>query len=527
MSPFIPTLFLPSTRQACFSGFVYSIALAVAVLASASSAFAQRKEDAKLIANDAMTTQLFGWSVAIDRDVAVVGAPSDSQASWLAGAAYVFRRVNNTWLQVQKLMPSDAVPVGRFGTAVSVSGSVIVVGAPKEEVTAGTPPNPPQRAGAVYVYRSNGLTWFEEQKIPGFSSSSYSDQFGYSVAVEGNTVVIGAPLDDGACGPWDPSCNSGCVYVYRYNGLKWNQTTRIVATDNARGDRLGSSVALSAGRIVAGAEDKAKNGQHTGAAYVFHQEIVWVQRGRFTSSSLVDGDRYGASVSIDGGSIVVGAPGEDSVGTDSGAAYLYRQSGVTWSLDRKLLSNDLAAGDEFGTSVDVDNVTIVVAALWDDHSGRTERGSAYLYRQLGPFWIQQSKLVASDAVALFANQVSVSDGTVFVGAARDPHAGPYAGSAYVYHPTTTWSFARADLNANGRVGFDDVVLLGAFLQGENELPCLDAADLDDDGKISKVDLSRLTAYLFEEGPPPATPFIECGVDPTEDDLGCESSDVCE
>ncbi|MCH8251905.1 MAG: hypothetical protein IID36_05575 [Planctomycetes bacterium] len=219
-------------------------------------------EEAKLVAPDGEPLDWFGMSAAIAGDVAVVTALFDDDAATNAGAAYVFRRISGEWEFETKLTASDAAPLDYFGYSVALvregaylDTQVIVVGAPDAD---GGP-------SAAYVYRFNGDEWIEEQKLVG-SGGTIGQEFGTSVAMTGDTIVVGAWLDD-ETGP-----NAGAGYWFLFDGSEWHTTAKLVSSDAASSDYLGWSVAFDGEYTVLGALGDDKPGINAGAAYLFVAE---------------------------------------------------------------------------------------------------------------------------------------------------------------------------------------------------------------------------------------------------------------
>jgi hypothetical protein len=255
-------------------------------------------ETQKLQAGDGGTYyHYFGYSVAICGDIAVVGAPLDNANGADAGAVYVFRRDGVAWVEQAKLLASDAAPAGDyFGWSVDIDSDVIVVGADHDD------PNGIS-SGAAYVFRFNGCGWTQQDKLVA-SDGSAEDFFGSRVAVSGNTIVVGAPSDD-------PNGNSsGSAYVFRFNGLNWVEQQKLIASDGAAGDSFGSSVDVVrdalGGTILVGAPGNDANG----AAYVFHYPLlgsVWIQEAKLLASDGQANDSFGCSVRLWADAAVVGA----------------------------------------------------------------------------------------------------------------------------------------------------------------------------------------------------------------------------
>jgi hypothetical protein len=360
--------------------------------------FVLPSQQAELTASDATTETDFGYSVAISGSTAVVGAPyGDGDTE--DGSAYVFvRSATGIWSQQAELIASDPTGLSYFGYSVAISGSKVVVGATGSN----------SGAGAAYVFtRSATGHWSQKAELadPGNNSS---DVFGYSVAISGSTALVSAPGSNSA---------TGAAYVFAGSGGSWFQVAKLTASGGAAGDRFGYSVALAGSTALIGAPGV---NTHIGAAYVFTGSgSTWSQQATLTASGS-SGDLFGASVALAGSTAVVGAPAPNT-GT-TGAAYVFTGSGSTWSQQATLTAADGAANDAFGWSVAISNSTVVVGAI-----GRnTGTGAAYVFAGSGTAWSQQAELTANDGgeYDYFGAAVAVSGSTAVVPAyGKDSHTG--------------------------------------------------------------------------------------------------------
>jgi cysteine-rich repeat protein len=388
-------------------------------------------ESQKLLPSDGAEHDAFGSSVSVSGDVAVVGAWLDDTFPNDTGSAYAFRWNGSSWVQEQKLLASDREGGGHFGTSVSVSGDVAVVGAGGNDDNG-------INSGSAYVFRWNGSSWEQEQQLLASDGAAF-DGFGASVAVSGDVAVVGAWADDDAC-PLSVNCDSGSAYVFRWNGSVWEQEQKLLASDAAAGDFFGASVSVSGDVAVVGAFADNGNFLDSGSAYVFRWDgSVWEQEQKLLASDGAAEDRFGVSVSVSGDVAVVGAGLDDVTGGNSGdhgSAYVFRWNGSSWEQEQKLLASDVAMGANFGWSVSVSGDMAVVGAPRANVTGGNSggSGSAYLYRWNGSSWVQEQKLLPSDGVAndLFGWSVSVSGDLAVVGATRDNDNGTDSGSAYVF-----------------------------------------------------------------------------------------------
>ncbi len=303
-----------------------------------------------LTASDRAAGDLFGWSVSVDGDVALIGAWGDDDEGPNSGAAYVYRHDGGCWIQVAKLRPTFHAGAVGFGEEVSISGEVAVIGAPMDS----------GGAGAAYVFEKISVGWSLRRKLTAFDAA-VNDGFGSSVAIDGNFVVVGAGADD------DRGNASGSAYIFQRNegGTdNWGLVTKLTASDGAAGDFFGISVSISGYKAVIGS--RGSSGAR-GAAYVFGQDESrnWVQVAKLTAPDGAPGDVFGEAVSISGNVAVIGAWAADDAGAYSGSAYVFENISGAWTLRRKLTASDAEAFDNFGYSVSVSGEVVVVGARND------------------------------------------------------------------------------------------------------------------------------------------------------------------
>jgi hypothetical protein len=384
-------------------------------------------EEAILSASDKSQNAFFGFSVSLSGDTAIVGAvDADPGAVSNAGAAYVFTRSGSTWSQQAILSASDKSANAYFGTSVSVSGDTAVIGARSAD------PGADPDAGAAYVFTRSGSTW-SQQAILSASDKSGWAQFGRSVSVSGDTVVVGAPAANSGGLFW-----AGQAYVFTRNGSTWSQQAILSASDKSDDAWFGSSVSVSGDTAIVGAQYAHSGGLiYAGQAYVFTRSgSTWSQRQILSASNKSFDAYFGYSVSVSGDTVVVGAPSANSGGVlYAGQAYVFTRNGSTWSEQAILSASDKSDGANFGYSVSVSGDTALVGANRANSGAVTNAGAAYVFTRSGSTWTQQQILSASNksASAYFGFSVSVSGDTAIVGAIyADPGAVSNAGQAYVY-----------------------------------------------------------------------------------------------
>jgi len=389
-------------------------------------------QQAELTASDGAAGDDFGKSVALSGSTIVVGVPQRTVGSnSTQGAAYVFVQSGSTWVQQAELTASDGAAFDEFGSSVAVSGSTAVIGAAWRTVGSN------QYQGAVYVFVESGGTWSEQAELTASDGGS-NNYFGFSVALSGSTIMVGAP--------GHPTTGSnvaqGAAYVFVQSGSTWVQQAELTASDGMAYDQLGSSVAVSGSTVVAGAPCHMV-GSNTcqGAAYVFVESGgTWSQQAELTLSDSVLYDQFGWSVALIGATAVVGA-NNHTVGSNvgQGAAYVFVESGGTWSQQAELTVSDGAAYDHFGSSVGLSGSTVLVGAPQHPYFSSLNvpgPGAAYIFLESGGTWSQQAEPMASDGAANegFGHSVAVDSGTGVVGAPTHPAIGPNAdqGAAYVF-----------------------------------------------------------------------------------------------
>ncbi|NIM01108.1 MAG: hypothetical protein GTN89_09370 [Acidobacteria bacterium] len=331
-------------------------------------------EQARLTANGAAPEDEFGLSAAVSGDTVVVGAPGDDHAGGPStGSALVFVRNGASWTEQVKLTAGDAAPGDRFGSSVAISGDTIVVGAPRDSHNGGV------LAGSAYVFVRDGAIWTQQAKLRAFHVLP-GKFFGWSVAISGNTVIVGGPFFD-----------RGSAFVFVRSGQSWGPQTKLRPSDAADTSQFGGSVAISGDTVVVGAhndnvEIDTHHGtvvlQFAGSAFVYARNgSNWSERARLEASDAAAIDLFGVSVAVSGDdTVVVGSSGDDTPdGANAGSAYVFVPSGDSWSEETKLAASDAGFFDFFGTSVAISGDVAVVGSIWDDHGGGTNAGSAYAF----------------------------------------------------------------------------------------------------------------------------------------------------
>jgi hypothetical protein len=253
---------------------------------------------------------------------------------------------------------------------VAIDGDTIVVGAEKDTTGVG------MWAGSAYVFTRTGGVWSQQDHLYADDAVA-GDQFGNTVAISGDTIVVGARYDDTAAGSL-----AGSAYVFTRSGGTWSQQAHLYADDAVADDRFGDSVAMDGDTIVVGAQyDDVGTEDWAGSAYVFTRTGgSWSQQDHLYADAPVTQDRFGDSVAIDGDTIFVGASGVDTATVSNlGSVFVFTRAGATWNRRYQLFADDGAESDLFGRSVAIDGDTSVVGANHDDTAGGSMAGSAYVF----------------------------------------------------------------------------------------------------------------------------------------------------
>ncbi len=323
------------------------------------------QEEQKLVASDGMSDDDFGRSVAIEGDIAVVGAPLTDDNGTNSGSVYVYRFDGTSWNFEQKIFPNVSAAGDEFGQSVALDNGKLLIGAPKEDGSVTS------NRGAAYFFSFNGSMWVEDQKVTyGFSSDD--DFFGYSLDLDGDRAVIGAYLDD------DNGVNSGSAFVYDFNGTTWVETQKLVSSDGATGDAFGFALSVEDNMIACGAYANSAMAAGAGAVYIFELAGTWTEDTILYASDFNVDDWFGYSLEFDSTSLAIGSWHNDDLGAESGSCYFFRYTGTEWLEEFNLTASDGDLGDEYGFDVSVDGMQLLVASPMDDDNG-TNSGSLYFY----------------------------------------------------------------------------------------------------------------------------------------------------
>jgi uncharacterized protein (TIGR03437 family) len=405
-----------------------------------------------------------GVSVALSGDTAVIGA---SLGLFAPGAdkrtAYVFHWTNGDWKEIRRLGPELGEANDRFGYAVALDGDTALVGAYQSDGAAAD-------QGAAYVFALRDDQHVEQQKLTA-NDGAANDLFGATVALNGDTLVVGAPKDD-----IDGKTDQGAVYVFTRNGATqpvWTQRQKLIASDGAGGDFFGCAIALSGDTLVVGAYgDDINANLSQGSVYIFTRndaaKPVWTLQQKLIVSDGAAGDGFGGAVALDGDTLLAGAKFDDvGANHDQGSAYVFARNGAVWAQQAQLFANAASADDWFGSAVALSGDTAVVGAARDDNGARTDQGSVFVFTRSGatqPVWTRRQQLTANDGVGrdYFGNALALSGDTLVIGASDDAiNSNPGRGVAYVFtRGGGSWTERQKLTNGGGGEFFGAALALG-------------------------------------------------------------------
>lgn len=452
------------------------------------------QEVAKLVAADGAQGDWLGGGVAVDGDTAIVGSiADDNNAGADAGAAYIFMRTGTTWTQVAKLTASDAHAGDEFGSHVALQGNTAVIGAfrgDREGVS---------NTGAAYVFVRSGGAWIEQAKLTSTTTQA-GDRFGRILAIDGDTVLIGATEMDRAGGD-----GPGSAYVFVRSGETWTEQARLNASDGDPGDGFGVEVAVSGDSALVGAYADAVGGLAlAGSAYVFVRSgATWTEQTKLIASDAGEHDGFGSAVALAGDRALIGAQGDNHAGGSwAGSVYVFERAADLWTERTKLTAVDAASGDYFGVSVALHGETALIGAHGVDSAGGAEAGAAYVFRRSGGLWTQAAKLTAADGAPwdVFGACVRLDADTAVIGAWWDDVAGLVdAGSAYIFDLNCL--VCPGDLDCDGQVAFLDINPFVLRLSNPSAYvgmypDCPDRnADIDGNGAVDFGDINPFVILL--------------------------------
>ncbi len=383
-----------------------------------------------------------------------------------------------TWIEMQKLLASDGEPQHYFGQSVAISGNTALIGAHFGN----------DDRGAAYIFARTGIRW-AEQAILTAPDGAVGDQFGISVALHEDTALIGA---------YYANNGMGAVYVFTRTGATWTFQQKLTPTDGETSGYFGVSVSLFGDTALIGAFTW---GGGMGGAYVFTRTgTTWTGQQRLFSPTPVSPEWFGISVSLFENTALIGAVGH---WTTNGSAYVFSRAGTAWSFQRKLSASDGEADDNFGYAVALYEGTALIGAYGDDDNG-DQSGSSYVFTRSGSTWSEQQKLLPSDGELgdSFGSFVALDDDAALIGAYWSEDG---KGSAYAFtRAGATWA-EQQKLSASDGVRPDwfgwslclsgDTALVGAY-NDDNGTGSVYAFSLDSGATVEEETRSRPAAGMI-------------------------------
>lgn len=399
---------------------------------------------------------------------------------------------------------SQFVDLDGFGTALSLSGDFLLVGAPVRENDDGS-------TGRGFIYQRSGESWTKAAEL--FADDPASNtQLGQSVALDGDYALLGA--HDLAIS----SEESGAAYVFKRSGSTWTKRFKLTPTGGQPGERFGAAVALSGSYAVIGAPESDAQGSSAGRAYIFMRSgEAWTQVETLLPESLDNFDRFGTAVAMEGDLALVGAPGASTDSFGTGAVFVYTRSGAAWELTATLAGSDSAFDHEFGVSVDLDGNRAIIGA-----TGADGGGAVYIFVRSGDAWLQTAKLTASDREIndAFGSAVALRGVYAVVGAEHEDTQADGAGASYVFSDADgSWSeltkLVPSDPAEAERSRFGTAVSLGqeymavGYSEGLIHLSANGAVSIftHDDGELPDFASVNLSGSVSYETDTPVTAMV--------------------
>ena len=352
-----------------------------------------------------------GGDLDFEGDTLVAGGPR-----WLTalgvGEVRTFTRTGGVWTEGQTLLGSVPLPEAGFGSALDLDGDRLVVGAPGYSQGG---------AGTAFVFERSGATWSETAVLQAPDAMPYAT-FGTSVAIDGDTLAVGAPGDLGFFG-------KGAVYVWTHDGSAWTFRQKLEGSDTVSGDILGTTVALEGDVLATGAPAILNNAP--GAAYVFTRSgTTWSQAQKLVAPAGASGDAFGEQLALSGAMLAVASPRRDvGPSLDAGAVHVFRSVGGSWTHERELLAPTPVAFGNFGGALDVEGDRLLV--------GDGKSSFVHAYRRDGGTWNPLFRATGDDTQSddRFGGGLAFSGDEFAVGATRQDSAAPEAGAVYLFATT--------------------------------------------------------------------------------------------
>ncbi len=400
-------------------------ALLAALQMGVAPAFIQAQDmPVQLVASTVNEDQDFGYSVALDNDLAVVGAFRDDEGFMVeTGAAFVYRFNGTAWIEETKLQASSMQSFNWFGWDVALSGDALLASTRHGDTFL-------MNGGDVPVFRHNGNTWVEESILT--PSDAVQGDFGFAVEIDGDVAAVGAPARAGTV------ANEGAVYVYRHNGSQWIEEDLLLGSDLSIQSLFGSDISIDGDRMLVSAfnADDSTSTQ-AGKLYVFDYDgSLWHETAVLQSDHSNNIANLGVSVSLEGDWAVGGAPLDNEIAGGAGAAFVYRFDGANWNFHSKLTASDGVGFFLFGSSVSLSGDRLLVTADNWGTPGGGATGKAYLfeYDDINDIWEEVDGFVpaAADVGGSFGHAARMQGEVMIIGAPGYSGTHGDMGTAFIY-----------------------------------------------------------------------------------------------
>jgi hypothetical protein len=428
-----------------------------ALLAITGTVLAQNgAEDQRLLPNVIAADDLFGFEVDVSGDRMIVGAPLTDRVSLNDGAAYIYdRQPNGDWTFTAELLFTTPDQDDFFGYDVAIDGDRAAVSALLDD-------DINIDAGAVYIYENQGGgVWNEVAKITAADGMG-NDQFGRSVALDGDRIAIGA---------WGVNGARGAVYVFDLVAGTWTQNTKLIPIGVGPGDQVGIAVDLDGDRVIGGSNlDDHSATADAGSAYIWEYNPVqmsWRERAKLIANPPGQNDNFGISVAIDGDRAIVGNPGQDSGGfVQNGSVHVFERTvTATWPQVDEFSAANNATSNQFGYGVALEGDRMLVGG----NAANALRGAAYyLERQSGGTWLEIVEFEASDAIDgdFLGETIAMSgDNLVATAYGKDFGGTPGVGQVYTYTVGTLFH-GPSEISLAPGGGHDLLVRAGPSFAGQ-------------------------------------------------------------
>ncbi len=454
----------------------------------------------KLIPSDLHANDRLGWAMAIDDTRIAIGAHLADAAGADSGAVFTYRLEDDSWVEEQKIVPWDGGPGDRFGSAIALDGEWLVAGSFYHDGRGAD-------AGAAYVYRFDGTSWQNFQKLEPAQIESY-DWTGRAVCVQGATIGVGVPHSDAA------GYDAGAVVIYAFNGASWIESATLAPPATTQQFEFGMALDLEDDTLVVGAPS-IYAAPATGSVYVFRRAGGgWLLDQELPDPSVIPGGRYGLTVAVSRDKLVVGAQRDDFGAPESGSATVFTRTAGAWSLTDRLLGSGSGPGSMFGHSVAIEGNHVLAGARRDD-AVDTDTGAFYIFH-LNEDCDGNGQLDVcdlADGLDADCDGNAVLDGCdIAFGFSDDCNgnavpdecdlaSGVSRDCNHTGVPDGCEPIGQGDFDGDGQVNLIDFAALPGCVAGPERQPapapaicaetCLRAFDLDSDGDVDLADFAGL------------------------------------